>query len=90
MKNVMLIHGFNGIPKIYGYFKEVLSEKGYNVIIPKFPTRTDITIDGFFQMFDKYKNYFNDELIVIAHSIGNAMFIKYIIENNFILDYISA
>lgn len=82
MKNVMLIHGFNGIPKIYDYFKEVLSEKGYNVIIPEFPTRTDITIDGFFQVFDKYKNYFNDELIVIAHSIGNAMFVKYISKNN--------
>lgn len=61
MKNVMLIHGFNGVPKIYEYFKDVLSEKGYNVIIPEFPTRTDITIDGFFQVFEKYKNYFNND-----------------------------
>ncbi len=83
MKNIMLIHGFNGIPKIFIYFKKQLEEKGYNVIIPEFPTRTDITIDSFFEIFDKYKNYFNNELIVIAHSIGNAMFIKYISKNNF-------
>lgn len=82
MKNVMLIHGFNGIPKIYEYFKEILSKRGYNVIIPEFPTRTDITIDRFFQVFDKYESSFNNELIVIAHSIGNAMFIKYIAKSN--------
>lgn len=82
MKNVMLIHGFNGVPKIYDYFKEVLSVKGYNVIIPEFPTRTDITVDGFFKVFDKYKSYYNNELIVIAHSIGNAMLVKYISKNN--------
>ncbi len=82
MKNVMLIHGFNGVPKVYTYFKEKLEEKGYNIIIPEFPTKTNITIDGFFKVFDKYKEYFNNELIVIAHSIGNAMFIKYISKNN--------
>lgn len=82
MKNVMLIHGFNGVPKIYTYFKQKLEEEGYNIIIPEFPTKTNITIDGFFKVFDKYKAYFNNELIVIAHSIGNAMFIKYISKNN--------
>ena len=82
MKNVMLIHGYSGIPKLFNYFKETLSAKGYNVIIPEFPTKTDITIDGYFEVFDKYKKYFNDELIVIAHSIGNPMFIKYICKNN--------
>ena len=54
MKNVMLIHGFNGVPKIYTYFKEKLEEEGYNIIIPEFPTKTNITIDGFFKVFDKY------------------------------------
>lgn len=82
MKNVMLVHGFNGIPKIYEYFKKCLEEKGMNVIVPQFPTKTDITIDGFFQVFDKYKKYFNNELVVIAHSIGNGMFLKYISKNN--------
>lgn len=81
MKNVMLIHGYNGIPKIYTYFKERFEEKGYNVIIPNFPTKTDITINSFFEVLDKYKKYFNSELIVIAHSLGNAMVLKYISKN---------
>ena len=44
MKNVLLIHGFNGIPKIFEYFKIELENKGYNVIMPDFPVREDITI----------------------------------------------
>lgn len=82
MKNVLLVHGYNGIPKIFNYFKETLEKYGYNVIIPNFPTRTDITIDSFFKVFDEYKKYFTNELIVIAHSIGNPMLIKYVSKNN--------
>ena len=90
MKNILLIHGFNGIPKIFEYFKNTLEEKGYNVIMPVFPVREEITIEGYFSIFDKYKEYFNNNLIVIAHSIGNPMFIKYISENKLkVYKYIS-
>ncbi len=81
--NVLLIHGFNGIPKIFNYFKKELENKGYNVILPNFPLREEIEIEGYFEVFNKYKGIFNDNLIVIAHSIGNPMFIKYISKNNY-------
>ena len=90
MKNILLVHGFNGIPKIFIYFKKELNKKGYNVIIPDFPTRADITLNGYFAVFDKYKEYFNEDLIVIAHSLGNAMLLKYLYNNNLnIKGYIS-
>ena len=82
MKNVLLIHGFNGIPKIFNYFKNELEKKGYNVVMPDFPVREEITVEGYYKVFDKYKNLFDNELIVVAHSIGNPMLIKYICENN--------
>ena len=81
MKNVLLIHGFNGTPKIFEYFKEELEKSNYNVIIPDFPVREEITTEGYFKIFDKNKNYFNENLVVVAHSIGNPMFIKYISKN---------
>lgn len=81
-KNVLLIHGFNGIPKIFLYFKKELEEQGYNVIIPQFPVREAINIREYFKIFDKYKDIINEDLIVIAHSLGNPMFIKYICKNN--------
>lgn len=82
MKNIILVHGYNGIPPIFSYFKVELEKREYNVIIPEFPIRTDITIDGYIKVFENYKEYFNEESIVIAHSIGNPMFIKYISKNN--------
>lgn len=81
MKNVLLIHGFNGIPKIFQYFKEELEKSDYNVIMPEFPVREEITVEGYFEILDKYKEIFNENLIVVAHSIGNPMFIKYISKN---------
>lgn len=90
MKNVLLIHGFNGIPKIFEYFKEELEKQGHNIIMPNFPVREEITIDRYFKVFDKYRDLFHDNLIVIAHSIGNPMFVKYISQNNYkIGEYIS-
>ena len=81
MKNVLLIHGFNGIPKIFQYFKEELEKSDYNVIMPEFPVREEITVEGYFEILDTYKKIFNENLIVVAHSIGNPMFIKYISKN---------
>ena len=66
MKNVLLIHGFNGIPKIFEYFKEELEKNDYNVIIPEFPVREEISVEGYFKIFDKYKNLFNEDLIVVV------------------------
>lgn len=81
MKNVLLIHGFNGIPKIFQYFKEELEKLDYNVIMPEFPVREEITVERYFEILNKYKEFFNENLIVVAHSIGNPMFIKYISKN---------
>lgn len=81
-KNILLIHGFNGIPKIFNYFKNELEKQGYNVIIPQFPIREEININAYFQVLDMYKELINKKLIVIAHSLGNSMFIKYICKND--------
>ena len=51
MQNVLLIHGFNGIPKVFEYFKTELGKKGYNVIMPDFPVREEITIEGYFKIY---------------------------------------
>ena len=81
-KNVLLIHGFNGIPKIFYYFQKELESQGYNVIIPNFPVREEININAYFKVFDMYRDIMNENLIVVAHSIGNPMFIKYICKYN--------
>lgn len=79
---IFLVHGYNGIPKIFNYFKNALEEDGYEVVIPSFPTQTDISRDGYFAVFDKYENKINEKTIIIAHSLGNIMTLKYLFANN--------
>ena len=42
MKNVILVHGYNGIPKIYEWLKNELEKLKYNVILPEFPPREGV------------------------------------------------
>ena len=78
MENIFLIHGYNGIPLIFEYFKNKLEKMGYKVIIPNFPTQQEICVKSFFKVFNENRQYLTNDSIVIAHSIGNAMFLKYI------------
>lgn len=83
MKTAFIIHGFNG-DTTYTFgpsLKNFLEEKGYTVIMPDFPIRSDASYIKWSLILDKYKNYFNSESIVVAHSIGNPFFIKYLFQN---------
>ena len=66
---IFLVHGYNGIPKIFNYFKEKFEKDGYKVIMPSFPTQIDITKDGYFSVFDQYKNDLNDNTIAIVNRL---------------------
>ena len=79
---VILVHGYNGIPKIFEYFRDELAKRGYEVIAPSFPTQTDITKESYFEVFDAYKDDFTDATAVVAHSVGNILLVKYLCENN--------
>lgn len=82
MKNVIMVHGYNGIPKVYEWLKEELIQKGYLVIVPKFPTQEGVIYNMWRKIFDNYKNDINEQTIIIAHSIGNEFMIKYLADNN--------
>lgn len=79
---IFLVHGYNGIPKIFNYFKETFEQNGHKVVMPQFPTQTDITIKGYFDVLDQYKDGLNNNTVIIAHSIGNIMSLKYLCEKN--------
>lgn len=92
MKTAFIIHGFNG-DTTYTFgpsLKEFLEEKGYKVFIPTFPIRSEASYQKWSSILDNYKENFNSETIVFAHSIGNPFVIKYLYENKIqINSYIS-
>lgn len=79
---IILVHGYNGIPNIFAYFEDVFKRSGYKIVLPVFPTRTDITVEGYFSVFDRYVEDFGENTIAIAHSVGNIMALKYLCAKN--------
>ncbi|MCI9365932.1 MAG: hypothetical protein HFJ54_05120 [Clostridia bacterium] len=80
--NVFLIHGYNGIPKIYEWLRKELEKLGYNIIVPEFSAREGAIYEKWKKVFDDYKKYIDNNSIIVAHSIGNEFVIKYFNENN--------
>lgn len=78
IKKVLLVHGYNGLPEIFKSFKSQLETAGLEVAMPDFPVREEISVEAYFAVFDQYRDFFGDDVAVIAHSIGNGMFLKYI------------
>lgn len=78
MKTVFLIHGYNGIPPIFKWLKEELEKREYQVIVPKFPIREEISFETWVEILNSYKDKFDTNTIVIAHSIGNSFLLRYL------------
>lgn len=82
MKTVFLIHGYNGIPPIFKWLKGKLAKKGYQVIVPEFPNGEKIDFNLWIKTLDLYKDKFDENITIIAHSIGNSFALRYININN--------
>ena len=86
MKNVILIHGFNGIPKIYEWLKDNLETRNIEVVLPSFPPQEGVIYENWAKILDEYKNQIRNDSIIICHSIGNEFVIKYLAQNNLPID----
>ena len=82
MKNVILIHGFNGIPKLYEWLKSELETRGIEVILPSFPSGENTTYENWAKVLDEYTSSISDDSLVVCHSVGNEFIIKYLAKNH--------
>lgn len=86
--NIFILHSLNGdtlrmwAPDV----KEAFVQNGVDVILPEFPIRAESKYEKFKEILDFYydKGTLNSGSIVIAHSIGNAYFVRYCEEKKFI------
>lgn len=72
MQNVFLFHGVGGSPNEnwFPWLKKELSERGYNVIIPQFPTPERQTLENWLQVLDEYSEFINEDTVLVGHSLG--------------------
>ena len=86
MKNVFLIQGFNGIPKIFEWLKNELEKQNIEVILPSFPPQEGVVYETWAGVLDSFKEKINSDSIVVCHSIGNEFVVKYLTKNNLNID----
>ena len=86
MKNVILIHGFNGAPKIYEWLKAELEIRNIKVILPNFPAGEATTYENWAKVLDAYRTNLTTDSIIVCHSIGNEFIIKYLANNDLPID----
>lgn len=80
MKNILIIHGTEGHPKEnwFPWLKQELEEKGYNVLVPQFPSPPIIPakIAEWFDVLKDYEQYINEDTILIGHSLGGVFTLR--------------
>lgn len=86
--NIFVLHSLNGDTlKMWGEdIKEKFGEKEIDVIMPEFPIRQNSKYEKFKEILELYfsNGILNNNSIVVAHSIGNAYFIRFCKEFNYV------
>ena len=71
----------------FPYVKERLDDDNNQVIILQYPIDRDKHFYDYWKpVLDEYKNYINNNTVMIGHSSGCAFTIKYLIDNNLKID----
>lgn len=86
MKNVFIVHSYNGDTE-YSFapsVEKLCKENNIDYYFPKFPIRSEATYEGWEDILNDYKEkgILNSESIVISHSLGTQFIPKYLVRNN--------
>ncbi len=72
MSKVFIIHGAygDGNENWIPWLKGNLEKLGFEVVVPKFPTPEDQTLENWFKVFDLYSKKVDSKTIFVGHSLG--------------------
>ena len=78
--NFFIIHGVYADPEAnwFPWLKTELEKRGFEVIVPKFPTPLDQSLESWNRVFLNYENKINEETVLIGHSLGAAFILNYL------------
>lgn len=78
--NIFIFHGTEGHPQEnwFPWLKRELEVKGYNVIVPQFPSPPVIAakIAEWFVVLKSYEQYINEETVFVGHSLGGVFTLR--------------
>ena len=82
--NFFIFHGIYGHPQEnwFPWLKKELESRGFEVIVPKFPTPINQTRESWLRVILKYEERMNNETVLIGHSLGAAFILDYLEQTN--------
>lgn len=83
MKNAIILHGMSAdLDVCFGIkLKEDLKKLGYQIYEPKFVLHPNITLKAWEGEMDKFKDAFNNDALLVCHSLGTMFILKYLTKN---------
>ena len=78
--NFIIIHGVYANPDAnwFPWLKKEFESMGYEVIVPKFPTPLDQSLESWLRTIAGYEDKINEETVLIGHSLGAAFILNYL------------
>lgn len=78
--NFFIFHGVYANPEAnwFPWMKKELEKKGYEVLVPKFPTPLDQSLESWMRSIAKYEDRINKDTVLIGHSLGAAFILDYL------------
>lgn len=85
MTNIFIFHGTGGYPEEnwFPWLKKELELLDCNVIVPKFPTPGNQSLENWLKILNNYKQFFGGNTILVGHSLGGAFLLRVLENYNF-------
>ena len=82
--NFFIIHGVYANPDAnwFPWLKKELESRGYGVIVPKFSTPLNQSLENWMRAFSQYEDNINEETVLIGHSLGATFILNYLEKTN--------
>lgn len=76
--NVLIFHGTGGNPEgnWFSWLKTELERQKANVFVPSFPHPKDHPLPDWLKVLKDYKQYINEQTILIGHSLGGLFLLR--------------
>jgi predicted alpha/beta hydrolase family esterase len=76
--NIIIVHGAFGSPEEnwFPWLKGELEKLGHAVHVPRFPTPENQTLDKWLEAFQNYRQYLDEDTILVGHSLGPAFILN--------------
>jgi uncharacterized protein len=80
MTNIIIVHGTYGNPEgnWFPWLKSELENIGCRVFTPTFPTPKNQSLESWLEVIEDYKQYINEDTIVVGHSLAPAFLLSVI------------